>query len=145
MEKRPAGSESQTLVLGILQVFIGLGAVAGGGGMVIDPSGSSLEMPLEMLRDSPFSDFLIPGIVLLTVNGFCSLGGAFLTFRRHRLTGLAAIGLGLFLVAWIVIQVYWVGGIHWLHVLFFGLGVVELFLGVLLIRTGRKAEVDPGA
>lgn len=56
--------------LGILQLFIGLGAVAGGLGLVLESDGSNLGMPLSMLEHSPFSDFLIPGLVLLIVNGF---------------------------------------------------------------------------
>ena len=56
--------------LGLLQVFIGLGAVAGGLGLVLEPSGANLGMPLEALEHSPFSTYLIPGIVLFVLNGF---------------------------------------------------------------------------
>ena len=67
-----SGKEGKRLskALGILQLFIGLGAVAGGLGLVLEPDGSNLGMPLSMLEHSPFSDFLIPGLVLLLVNGF---------------------------------------------------------------------------
>ena len=44
-------------MLGILQLFIGLGAVGGGLGLVLEPSGANIGMPLEMLNHSPFSDF----------------------------------------------------------------------------------------
>ncbi|MFC1799377.1 hypothetical protein ACFL2Z_00485 [Candidatus Eisenbacteria bacterium] len=115
--------------LGALQVFIGLGAVAGGLGLALDPSGANLRMPLEMLEDSPFTTFLIPGIVLFAVNGLVSLAGAVLTFTRRRYAGELAMALGAFLVAWIVVQVYWVHGIHWLHWLYFILGLLELALG----------------
>ena len=43
-------SKRLATVLGILQLFIGLGAVAGGLGLVLEPSGANLEMPLEMLQ-----------------------------------------------------------------------------------------------
>ena len=33
-------------ILGALQIFIGLGAVAGGLGLVLDPSGANLGIPL---------------------------------------------------------------------------------------------------
>ncbi|MGD8628556.1 MAG: hypothetical protein PVH52_05705 [bacterium] len=120
--------------LGILQAFIGLGAVAGGLGLTLDPSGASVGLPIEMLRTSPFTTFLIPGIVLFTVNGLGSLVGAVLTFKRHRYAGWMAMALGAFLVAWIVIQVYWVRGIHWLHGLYFVLGTVEFAMGRSLRR-----------
>ncbi|MEZ4516650.1 MAG: hypothetical protein R3C44_07360 [Chloroflexota bacterium] len=121
-------------LLGILQVFIGIGAVPVGLMMIIDPSGP---LPIEMLEGSPFPNFLIPGIVLFSINGVGSLIGAVLTFRQHAYAGLVAIGLGAFLMVWIVMQVWWLGPpIHWLQVLYFVLGAAELGLGWML---------DPGA
>jgi len=99
-------------------------------GMLADPSGSGLGMSTDMLAGSPFPNFLIPGIFLLMVNGVGSLFGAFLTFRRHQYAGLVAMGLGGFLIAWIIIQVISLGPpIHWLQWMYFVLGVVELVLG----------------
>lgn len=123
MTRRPA------IWLGVLQAFVGLGAVAGGLGLILDPSGTNVGLPIEMLESSPFTTFLIPGIVLFTVNGLGSLVGALLTFTRRRRAAEMAMALGAFLVAWIVIQVYWVRGIHWLHVLYFVLGLIECALG----------------
>lgn len=130
--------------LGALQVFIGLGAVGGGLGLVMEPSGANLGIPLEMLEKSPFSTYLVPGIVLLVVNGLGSLVGAAATFTQHRHAGETAMALGVFLVAWIILQVYWFAGVHWLHALYFGLGLLELVLGRWL-RTfshGGSADVD---
>jgi hypothetical protein len=121
--------------LGILQLFIGLGAVGGGLGLVLEPSGANLGMPLEMLNHSPFTDFLIPGIVLLIVNGLGSIAGSVLSFRFFQYAAEIALALGAFLVAWILIQVYWIHTFHWLHALYLSLGIIELALGWLL----RKA------
>jgi hypothetical protein len=126
--------------LGLLQVLIGLGAVAGGLGLILDPSGSNLGMPLSMLKNTPFSTFLLPGIVLLTVNGFGSLAGAAATFKRHRRAAEIAMALGLFLVVWIMLQVFWFSGFHWLHWLYLSLGFVELMLGWLLRSAFRKTS-----
>jgi len=123
-----------TYTLGILQVLIGIGAVPVGFMMIINPYGV---LPIEMLEGSPFPNFLIPGIFLFSVNGVGSLIGAYLTFRRHQYASLAAIGLGAFLIAWIVVQVWSLGPpIHWLQVLYFVLGIAELGLGW---------QLDPGA
>jgi hypothetical protein len=119
--------------LGILQVFIGIGAVPAGISMIHDPSGRGLGMPLEMLANSPFSNFLIPGVFLLVVNGIGSLLGAIGSFKRHRFAGEIAAGLGAFLIVWIAAQVWWMG-VHWLHVLYFVLGLVELVLGLVFRR-----------
>jgi hypothetical protein len=103
--------------------------------MILDPTGSGLGMSTGMLAGSPFSTFLIPGVVLLLVNGIGSLIGGVLTFTGHRRASLVAIGLGVFLIAWIVVQVLSMGPpLHWLQVMYFVLGSVELFLGWQLNR-----------
>lgn len=127
--------------LGGLQLFIGLGAVGGGLGLILKPSGANLGIPLELLKNSPFSTYLVPGIVLLMVNGLGSLVGAAASFTRYRYAGETAMALGVFLVAWIILQVYWIAAFHWIHALYLGLGLLELVLGWLLPKVLRK-EVD---
>ena len=104
--------------------------------LVKDPSGSALGVPLSLLEGSPFPNFLIPGIFLLTVNGVGSMIGAGLSFTRRRYAQEIAIVLGAILVAWILIQVVIIKSFSWLHSLYFILGVVELGIG-LYIRHRR--------
>ena len=125
--------------LGALQAFIGLGALAGGYGLVSDPSGNTLGLPMSFLEGSPFSDFLIPGLFLLVVNGFGSLIGAGFSFTRRRYAQEIAIVLGAILVSWIVIQVIIISSFHWMHVLYFILGVVELGIGLYIRRRQFRA------
>jgi hypothetical protein len=124
-------------VLGALQILIGIGAVGGGLALILDPSGSLLGIPLEVLGDSPFPDFLVPGLVLLIVNGVASLIGGLLTLRCHPLAGEIAAALGIFLMAWIVAQVWWIGLGLWVQQLYFVLGAAELVLGLILQRTSK--------
>jgi hypothetical protein len=126
--------------LGILQAFIGVGAVPAGIAMIYNPSGSVLGMTVEMLINSPFADFLIPGIFLLVINGIGSLIGALASFLRHRFAGKIAIGLGIFLILWIAIQVYWLG-LHWLHILYFILGIIESVLGLKLQKSYNMQKI----
>lgn len=120
--------------LASLQAFIGLGAVGGGLVLIWDPSGATMGIPVSLLEGSIFPDFFIPGLFLFTVNGLGSLAGAYLTFTRNQRAELVAVALGLILVAWIVIQVSIFRGVHWLHVLYFLLGLAEALLGVRLTR-----------
>jgi hypothetical protein len=129
METTPRKNKGLVTGLGVLQLFIGLGAVGGGLVLILDPSGSNLGIPLEELKRTPFSTYLVPGIVLLVVNGLGSLIGAAASFTRHRYAGETAMALGVFLVAWIMLQVYWFSGFHWLHALYLGLGLLEFVLG----------------
>jgi len=132
MNKLKNSSNHLPTWLGILQAFIGIGAIPAGILMILNPSGSDMGMKVEMLVNSPFPDFLIPGIFLLCVNGIGSLLGALATFKHYSFAGKIAIGLGIFLILWITVQVYWLGGLHWLQILYFFLGIIELVLGMKL-------------
>ena len=126
-------------ILGSLQAFIGLGALWGGFMLVKDPSGSALGVPLSLIEGSPFHDFLIPGIILLAVNGIGSMIGAGFSFTRRPYAQETAIILGFILVAWIVIQVVIISSVGGLHILYFIFGLVELGIGLYIRRHRLKA------
>jgi hypothetical protein len=115
--------------LGILQIFIALGAIGGGWGLLTAPDGSNLGMPLSMLESTPFHDFLIPGWLLLVVVGLGSLAAGILTLRRQRLYPGAAVVMGCILMGWIIIQVALIRAVHWLHPTYLLLGALEAWLG----------------
>ncbi len=48
-------------VLIILHFLLGLGAAISGGFLILAPDGHLMQMPLDMLGNTPFSDFLFPG------------------------------------------------------------------------------------
>ncbi|OQX76861.1 MAG: hypothetical protein B6D64_09180 [Bacteroidetes bacterium 4484_276] len=110
--------------------------------LVLGPDGSNLGIPVEILSETPFLTFLVPGIVLLIVNGFGSLAGAAASFTRNRYAGEMAIALGIFLVVWIMLQVYWFATFYWLHGLYLVIGILELVLGWLLLKGLRKEAVN---
>lgn len=68
-----------------------------------------------------------------------SLAGAVASFARYRYAGAAAMALGVFLIAWILVQVYRMAGFHWLHWLYLSLGIVEAVLGWSVRRTISRA------
>ena len=126
---------------GILQAFVALGALPCGVLLMIDPSGAMLSMPLSMLAGSPFADFFWPGLVLFAVIGIGHTATAVLSFRRHRLAGLAGAVMGLGLMIWIFMQASLIGGGHWLQYLYFALGTAEVSLAVLLLsKPGTDAD-----
>ena len=56
----------------LLLLLNGIGALYGGYQLITDPTGSKMQIPLSFLENSPFNDYLIPGIVLFIVNGIFS-------------------------------------------------------------------------
>jgi len=103
--RRPISAYLLMVALG----FQGLSGLAGGLGLMVDPSGARIGLPITLLEGSVFGDFLIPGVILFSVLGvvpsFVLLG--FLADRSWA--RVAALWVGMALVAWIVIEVMIVG------------------------------------
>jgi len=112
-----------------LLLFNGIGALYGGWSLIAYPDGSNLQMPLEWLEHTPFSDYLIPGIILFIANGLCSIFVFAALLFKHPKTALLVMAQGLILVGWIVVQVLMVQKYHPLQLI---LGIV----GIGLIATG---------
>lgn len=60
-------------LLVVLHIFLGTGAFAGGGMLVIQPNGALLGMDPDRLSRSPFNNYLIPGLVLFMLVGLLPL------------------------------------------------------------------------
>ncbi len=127
---------------GILQSLIGVGAVICGALLVIGPDGHFLQMPVEMLKNSPFRSFLIPGLILFLVNGVGNVVSAVLCFRMHRIAGFGGFLFGFGLIIWIFVQVNMIGGGSWLQYLYFALGLLLLLLGIVMREFERKATFE---
>lgn len=124
----------------VLLLFNGIGALYGGGLLVIDPSGAKIQLPLSYLQYSPFTDYLIPGIVLFGVNGLLSITTALLVITQHRYYAHFTVAQGVILCGWLIIQVLMVRDIYYLHYVMGTTGLLLIGLGILLLikDTHRK-------
>ena len=123
-----------SLILGMIQLFVGIGAIPAGFLMIIEPSGIRLGMSVEMLASSHFRNFLIPGIFLFVVNGVFNIIAGILAFLKFRYSGMLGLGLGIALAIWILIQVYSIGLIHFLQPMYFLIGLIEITISIILIK-----------
>lgn len=128
MNKRKALS----LGTGDFLLLIGAGAIVCGIMLILKPDGSNLSMSVDLLKDSPFEDFLIPGIVLVVGNGVLSIFAALLLFLNYRYAGVSVMILGVVMLIWMTAQVYWIGWESWFQPAFIVVGIIELFIGFLL-------------
>lgn len=71
-------------ILGFLILFLSVGAIYGGGSLIVSPSGSLLKMEESWLEKLPFPDFLIPGIILFLFLGIFPLIGLIGLFIRKE-------------------------------------------------------------
>lgn len=123
---------------GLVQAFVAIGALPCGVLLMVYPNGSALNMPLSMLKGSPFADFFWPGLILFAVIGIGHTLAALMSFRRHCFAGLAGAVMGLGLMIWIFVQASLIGGGHWLQYFYFALGTAEVALAVLLVNKAEK-------
>lgn len=111
----------RALLFGLL-LFNGLSALFGGSVLIAAPDGSILGLPLSLLERTPFSDFLIPGLILFTVLGLGSCIGWALVYSRIPWAARWVRVVGLGTVIWIVTQVIMIHGIDVLHVIYAATG-----------------------
>jgi hypothetical protein len=114
-----------------LEIFLGIGALFGGGALVIAPDGHLLGMPTSLLAGTPFSSFLVPGICLFLFVGIAPLLAAAITVRRQSIAPLAAVAVGLTLMAWItaeMIALAGLGSLAWAFYLVLGTSIAAVGL-----------------
>jgi hypothetical protein len=132
------GKPMAVTLLYILQAFLGLGAIGGGLALLADPSGEMMGMPSSVLERSPFSNFVIPGILLLVVFGLLPLLVIYALMKRpqwkwvdmlnpfkelHSSWALSLyIGFGQ--IIWIMVQTYMMNAVSVVHVLYMSLGLL---------------------
>ncbi|MGM0432510.1 MAG: hypothetical protein ACQEQU_07350 [Spirochaetota bacterium] len=116
-----------------LHLIIGLGAVAGGLGAMLDPF-EPMGAPQSMLEHSPFETFFIPGVLLFGVIGLGNLAALAVSFLKPQWRGFAGGAAGDALLIWIVVQCIMLRSVVFLHVLFFMLGILQGVLSLLILK-----------
>ena len=125
-------------ILGSLQAFTAIGAIPAGYGLLMDTTGQGVGMSTELLENSPFDSFLLPGLFLLLVNGLANLACAWLSFTRNRYAGYTGLVLGILLSLWIIIQVAWISLSSVLQPLYLLIGLINTWLAWRIMKTGQS-------
>jgi hypothetical protein len=129
----------------VLLALLGIGAIFGGGVLIISPSGELFGMPLSMLVNSPFSDFLLPGVILFSVLGLmpCWVVWALIKKPIYKIAESLnfftdmywawsfSIYTAFALIIWIQIEMYFVQSVHWSHTLYMFWAIAIIFVALL--------------
>jgi hypothetical protein len=97
---------------------------------MLSPSGKMMQMPLSMLKYSPFNNFLIPGIILFIFNGLLCMVIAIFSLIKIRDYPFLIILQGCILTIWLIVEIIM------LRVFYFPLHFPYLMVGLGLILTG---------
>jgi len=125
--------------------FLSLGALYGGIVLIISPNGSIFGMPLELLNNSPFKDYLIPGIILLATFGifpvFVMYGllkkpdnkflKRFNLLSDYHFAWTFAVYTGIAQIIWINIQTLIINAVDIIHTIYAGLGILIVCIALL--------------
>jgi hypothetical protein len=114
----------------LMLLFNGIGAFYGGLSLITDPSGQKLQLSLSYLEHTPFHNYLIPGIVLLIVNGVFSFVTLSTIILKNKRENLFIIAQGALLSGWIIIQIIL------LQMFYAPLHGTLLSIGILLTTSG---------
>ena len=127
-------------------LFIGIGAVAGGLSMILDPSGKLLHMDgmLPYFQKLPFADvlfqdLLFSGFALLIVNELTNLTAAVLLLRKKRLGVILGGIFGITLMLWICFQFY-MFPLNFMSTAYFLFGLCQAITGFAAWRLLEKEE-----
>jgi hypothetical protein len=127
-----------------LEIFLGIGALYGGGMLILAPDGHLLGIPTSVLAGTPFGSFLVPGICLFLFVGVAPLVAAAITVRRQSIAPLATVAVGVTLMGWITAEMValagW-GSLAWAFYLFLGTTIAAV--GIAWWRSTRTTN-DPG-
>jgi hypothetical protein len=121
-----------------LLIFNLTGAFYGGGSLILFPDGSQLQLDLKLLDHSPFHDFLIPGIILLCSNGLLSAFALYKVIQKKDSFEKWIMAQGAVLTGWILIQMFMIQMVFFLHYVMGGTGILLVALGYFQYRGKRN-------
>ncbi|GIP49689.1 hypothetical protein D3C76_215660 [compost metagenome] len=147
-----------SLLLIGLQGLLGIGAVFGGGALMLDPSGALLGMPTELMQIPLFPNYLIPGVILLMAFGVLpltvttalvwkwnwGLGEKLNPFKDRHWSWAFSLYIGFGLIVWLSVQIYILGSSSVVHLVYTAWGLAIQALTILPSVTGfyRKSFTD---
>jgi len=87
------------------EALVGLSALSGGLTLALNPDGGAMQLSVTQLSRSPFSDYLVPGVLLAVVVGGANLLASVLSVSQHRWSRAASLVAGLSLVGYVGCEV----------------------------------------
>ncbi len=121
------------------------GALMGGLMMIIEPQGSLLSLSVDLLKNSPFNDYMIPGVVLFSLFGLAPLYVIYALVKKpennflqrlnllndHHYSWTFAIYTGFAQIIWIHLQTVMINTVLPVHTVFTFWGILIICIALL--------------
>ena len=119
-----------------LLLILGFGGLYGGLMLISDPSGEKFEWSLELLNGTPFNSFLLPGIVLLIVNGLLPIYVAVIVGLKKKYANTFILMQGVVVIIWLSVQLLMNSNFFLpvTHYPSYSVGILLVIIGLLLQR-----------
>jgi hypothetical protein len=131
-------------VLIFLEAFLGINGLIGGIPFMLAPDGHLLQMPFSHLKNTPFPDFFIPGVLLTIFLGLYPLAAAYSVwkqarwgwpeainpFKQYHWSWAGSLAAGVIAIIWILVQIQWIP-LGFLHVFILMWGILILIVTLL--------------
>jgi hypothetical protein len=119
-------------ILFILIGFVALTASISGLLLMSNPDGAVLQLSLKLLEGTTFHDYFIPGIMLTILVGSTNLFTVWLLIRRDPTAYNWSLAAGIILCAWVIAQIIVLRAVHWMHFMYFVIGLMIALLAFQL-------------
>lgn len=129
-----------------LIAFLGISAIGGGGALIISPSGKLLGgLPLSILNNSPFNDFLFPGLILFLILGILPCFTVYALIKKTKNKWAESLNffkdmywawsfsiyISFALIIWLQVEMYIMQAVVWLHNFYMILAMIIIFVSLL--------------
>ena len=132
---------ASSMILGALTALLWFGVLSAIAGAVLAIAANGAGVPTEYLANSPFSSYLVPGLILGVIVGGTQLAAAIALSTKRRTGLLLAAVAGFGMMIWIFVELAILGKYSWLQSVYFSLGVVELIGAFVLLGIGPALVV----
>lgn len=121
-------------LLFILISFVAITAFICGLLLISNPDGKAIGLDLILLKETPFKNFIIPGLFLTCV-GIVNLIAVFFNIKRHNNRYDWALAGGVMIFGWIVVQMILIQMFNWIQFLYLVIGIL-----IVLVAYGLKGK-----
>jgi hypothetical protein len=129
----------------VLLGFLSIAAFYGSIGFIIQPDGSLFNMDRNMLKNSIFDNYIVPGLILLVLFGLIPIFVVFCLikkpnnkllerlnlFKDYHFSWTFAVYLGFALIIWINIQTLILNFVEIIHTIYSSLGILIIIIALL--------------